>query len=347
MANLTIKKDKFGVLSDGTEVNLYTVSNGAMSFSATDYGCTLTSINLPGENQKKVDVLLGFSSLEGWIRNDSFFGVCVGRFGNRIGNCTFTLDGKKYQLDDNDFGRTLHGGFDSWGKMVWESRPVSTKNGLGVEFHRISPDGEQHFPGNVEVSQIYTLDEDNNLTIEYVATTDKATPITITNHAYFNLKGYNGGSVKDQELWLDGDYVLELDDHVPSGKKLPVKGTAFDFKSPKLIGQDFDKVESGYDHFYCTNDFKDDGSLKDVAYVKDPASGRKMVVKTTQAGVQFYSANFIDGVVGKNGFVYKAQGGLCLETQGYPDAPNKPDFPSTILRPGEEYHQITKYCFEF
>ena len=351
MGILTIEKKSFGVFSDGSEASLYTVSNGVMSFSASDYGCTLTSINLPDSKKaggKTVDVLLGFSTLEGWVQDSSCFGTCVGRFANRIGKCSFTLDGKEYKLDDNDFGRTLHGGFDRWEKMLWNSRIVSTENGLGVEFSRTSPDGEQNFPGNVDVTQTYTLDSDNNLTIEYNAVTDKATPLNITNHAYFNLKGYDGGSVFDQELYFDSDSVLEIgEDHIPTGKKISVKGTPFDFTSPKLIGKDFEKVAPGYDHFFCVNGYKNDGTLREFCYVKDPASGRKMTVKTTQPGIQLYTANFIDGIKGKKGFGYKNQGALCLEAQGYPDAPNKPDFPSAVLRPGEKYHQVTKYCFEF
>ncbi len=348
MADLTIKKTQFGVLSDGREVSLYTVSNGSMSFSAMDYGCTLTSINLPGKNGKTVDVLLGFSTLEGWIIDGSCFGTGVGRFANRIGNCCFTLDGKKYQLDNNDFGRTLHGGFDRWEKMLWDSRIVSTEHGLGVEFRRTSPDGEQNFPGNVDIRQIYTLDGDNNLTIEYKGTTDKATPLNVTNHAYFNLKGYNGGSVRDQELVFHSDQVLGIgDDHIPTGKFIDVKGTPFDFTAPKLIGQDIEKVAPGYDHFFCARNFKNDGSLVDMGYIRDPASGRKMGIKTSQAGVQLYTANFINGIKGKNGFEYHDQEAFCMEAQGYPDAPNKDNFPSTIVRPGEEYHQVTKYCFEW
>lgn len=348
MGILTIQKSKFGTLSDGREVSLYTVSNGSMSFSASDYGCTLTSINLPTKTGKSVDVLLGFSTLEGWIQDGSSFGAGVGRFANRIGKCSFTLDGVNYKLDDNDSGRTLHSGFDRWEKMLWDSRIVSTKHGLGVEFRRISLDGEQGFPGNVDVAQIYTLDEENNLTIEYKATTDKTTHVNVTNHAYFNLKGYNGGSVRDQELQLNSDQILEIgEDHIPNGKKIDVKGTPFDFTSPRLIGQDIDKVAPGYDHFFCARGYSGDGSLKDMGFVRDPASGRKMSVFTTQPGVQFYSANFMNGVKGKNGFDYHDQGALCLEAQGYPDAPNKPEFPSTVLKPGEVYSQITKYRFEF
>ena len=353
MGILTVSKNKFGTLSDGREVSLYTVSNGAMSFSASDYGCTLTSINLPeskdhASNGKTVDVLLGFSTLEGWILDGSCFGTGVGRFANRIGGCSFTLDGKKYQLDDNDFGRTLHGGFDRWEKMLWDSRIVSTENGLGVEFHRTSPDGEQNFPGNVEIFQTYTLGEDNALCIEYRATTDRTTPLNVTNHAYFNLKGYNGGSVRDQEMWFGSDHVLEIgDDHIPTGRLIDVTGTPFDFRTAKLIGRDIDSVAPGYDHFFCARDYSGDGSLKELCYVRDPRSGRKMTVKTSQPGIQLYTANFINGIRGKNGFVYQDQGAFCLEAQGYPDAPNKPDFPSTILRPGENYHQVTKYCFEF
>jgi len=349
MANLELKKNIFGMLSDGSEIELYTVNNGKMSFSSTNYGCTLTSILLPAGNGKKVDVLLGFSTLEGWVMDGLCFGTGVGRFANRIGGCTFEIDGKKYRLDDNDSGRTLHGGFDRWEKKVWSPKEVETKYGRGVEYSRVSPDGEQGFPGNLDVKQIFTLNEDNVLTLEYYATTDTPTPVNITNHAYFNMKGYDGGTVKDHEIMFKSEKVLEIgEDHLPSGKILDVEGTPFDFRTPRLLSTQIEKLKFGFDDCYCVPGFDEkDFTLREFGYVKDPASGRKMSVKTTQPGIQFYTANFLNGEKGKNGHPYGRQEALCLETQGYPDAPNHPEFPNTILRPGETYHQVTQYVFEF
>lgn len=349
MGNLNVNKDRFGLLSDGSVVNLFTVENGKMSFSASSYGPTLTSINLPDGKGGTVDVLLGFSTLEGWVIDGSCFGTGVGRFANRISGHSFELDGVKYELDDNDSGCMLHGGFDRWEKKLWTAEECRTEYGTGVSFKRLSPDGEQHFPGNVDVTQSFTLNEDNVLTLEYTATTDKPTPINITNHAYFNLKGYNGGAVYDQELQLNCDYILEPESNspVPNGNKLPVADTVFDFTKPKLIGTDIAKVGAGYDHCYCMNGYKGDGKILDMGYVKDPASGRTMAVKTNQPGIQLYTGNYIEGIKGKNGFVYHSHGALCLETQDFPDAPNKSQFPNCILRPGEVYHRVTQYCFGF
>ena len=349
MSNLTIKENEFGLLANGDKVKLFTVSNGNMSVSVSDFGPTLTSIMLPTSSGAPVDVLLGFSTLEGFVQDDCSFGTGIGRYANRIGNASFELDGKKFKLDENDANRTLHGGFDRWEKKVWLAEQVDTKFGKGISFSRLSPDGEQGFPGNLKVRQVITLDGDNNLTLEYFATTDAPTVINLTNHAYFNLKGYNGGTVYDQELVLNCDSVLETEktNPLPTGKKTPVAGTPFDFTKPKLIGKDIDQVPPGYDHCYCVTGYKADGSLYDLGYVKDPASGRKMGVKTDQPGVQLYTGNYIEGKKGKNGFVYHKHGALCLETQDFPNAPNEPSFPSTVLRPGEEYHRVTQYCFSF
>ena len=347
MSNMKLKKAKFGLLSDGTKVHLYTISNGKMSFSATDYGCTITSIMLPAKNGTQVDALLGYSSFEGYLNSGLCFGTVVGRYANRIGGASFTLDGVKYTLDQNDGKNTLHGGFDRYEKKMWKAKKIRTSAGLGVQFTRTSYDGEQGFPGNVKIKVTYTLNEDNTITLDYKAKTDKATPINLTNHAYFNIKGYNGGSVLDQELTLDCPEYLEVDAGlIPTGKRIAVKDTPFDFTRPKLIGKDFAKMGSGYDHCYCLAKPNKEVCVH-FATVCDPASGRKMHVATTQPGVQFYSANWIDGVQGKQGFIYHNHDALCLETQAFPDSPNKQDFPATILRPGEEYHEVTEYSFEF
>lgn len=349
MAHFTCKKERFGLLSDGHKVHLYTISNGKMTVSVTDYGCTLTSIRLPAKRGTSVDVLLGYSSLDGYINSTCCFGPAVGRFANRISGAAFTLDGIKYELDKNDNGKNmLHGGFDRWEKKVWKAKKIHTENGMGVQFKRTSRDGEQGFPGTVKVCVTYTLSDDNVLALDYVATTDKATPLNITNHAYFNLKGHNGGSIFDQELHLDCSHYLEVDDElIPTGEQIAVTGTPFDFTKGKLIGRDIEAAGGGYDHCFCLAKPSKTGDLVPFATLKDPESGRQMHVATNQPGVQFYSANFIEGEKGKEGVEYHKHGGLCLETQGYPDAPNKPQFPSCILRPGETYHHRTTYGFVF
>ena len=348
MGNLTLKKNRYGLLSDGSKVHLYTVSNGRMSFSVSDYGCTITSILLPSNNGKSVDVLLGYDSLDGYLTHDGCYGTIVGRFANRIGNASFTLDGEKYSLDKNDGGNCLHGGFDRWERKVWKAKEVYTENGLGIEFTRLSPDGEQGMPGNVKISVTYLLNDENVLTLDYRAVTDKATPINMTNHSYFNLKGVYGGTVEDQILRMDCDKYLEIDSGlIPTGRQIDVEGTPFDFRKEKSIGQDLSKTNGGYDHCYCLANPSADGKLVKFAELKDPSSGRRMTVATTQPGVQLYTANTIKGIRGKDNIEFKNYGAVCIETQHYPDSPNKGDFPSTILRPGKEYHEVTQYSFEF
>lgn len=346
MSDLKLKKAKFGLLGDGTKVRLYTVSNGKMSFSCTDYGCTLTSIILSAKGGKKVDVLLGYSSLSGYINSQSCFGTVVGRFANRIGGASFTLDGIKYNLDKNDGENFLHGGFDRYEKKVWKAKKIRTEHGLGVEFSRYSYDGEQGFPGNVRIKVIYTLNEQNEITLEYFAESDKATPINLTNHAYFNLRGNEAGSIEPLELQMDcSEYVDVADNLIPTGAKINVRDNpAFDFTHPKTLGKDMAQTGDGYDHAFCV-DGSGDGKLRLFAKLKDPESGRSMTMATTEPAVQIYTGNFIEGLVGKNGHVYHKHDAICMEAEAYPDAPNKSQFPSCILRPGEEYHQVTKYAF--
>lgn len=346
MSNLKFKKVKFGTLYDGRKVHLYTVSNGSMSFSAIDYGCTITSILLPAKGGKKVDVLLGCSTLEGYASSGSCFGTVVGRFANRIGGASFSLNGKTYQLDKNDGENCLHGGFDRYEKKLWSAKKIRTDKGLGIEFSRTSPAGEQNMPGNLKIKVTYTLNEDNELTLDYSAKTDAPTPVNLTNHAYFNLKGYDGGSIEDQELKMDCSKFVEVDEHlIPSGKLCSVdEKKAFDFRVPKLIGKDMKETGSGYDHAYCIDSYN--GSLVEFAVLKDPASGRTMTVSTTLPACQIYTANFIDGF-GKNGYPLKAHDAVCMETESYPDSPNHENFPSCIVTPEKPYHETTVYKFGF
>ncbi len=351
---MDVKKQKFGVLADGTKVHLYTVSNGRMSFSCTDYGCTLTSIIVEGKKRRPVEVLLGYSTLEGYLNSKYCFGAIVGRFANRIGKAKFELNGTKYSLDKNDGPNTLHGGFDGYDKMLWKGKKVCTENAAGVCFKRISPDGEQGFPGNVEIEVQYMLDENNNLTCSYRAVTDRATPINITNHAYFNLEGK--GTVEEHTLVMNSNKILEVNDKlIPTGNLLEVKDTPFDFTAEKKIGKDIKSVGVGYDHCYVTEMYDpenehcgvplQDSDLVDFCTVKAPSSGIEMSVYTNMEGCQFYTGNYIKGIIGKNGQLYQNHDAFCLETQAFPDSPNKEEFPSCILKPGQEMRCKTVYSF--
>ena len=351
---MEIKKQKWGVLSDGTKVHLYTISNGNMSFSCTDYGCTITSIVLNGKNGKKTDVVLGYSTLDGYINGNLFFGALVGRFANRIGKASFTIGKTEYKLDKNDGPNTLHGGFKGYHKEVWKAKTVKEKNKYGITFKRTSPDGEQGFPGNCELEVSYLLDDNNNLTCYYTATTDRATPINITNHAYFNLAG--GGDIYEHVMQMNSTKRLEVNSKlIPTGKLLDVKGTPFDFTKEKKIGKQIKDVAPGYDHCYVTEMFDpankqcglplDDHDLVEFCTVRDPDTGNAMSVFTNMEGCQFYTGNFVKGQ-GKNGVFHKAHDAFCLETQCFPDTPNKPDWPTCILQPGQVMKAKTIYSFE-
>lgn len=343
----------FGTLSDGCEVKLFTISNENMSFSCTDYGCTLTSIVVGKE--KKTDVLLGFSTLEGWLNTKFCFGAVVGRFANRIGKASFDLNGKTYQLDKNDGPNTLHGGFEGYDKMLWSSKVVKNENSAGVTFTRLSPDGEQGFPGNLELSVTYLLDENNNLNCIYNAKSDQDTPINLTNHAYFNLAGK--GSIYNHLLKMNSSYRLDVNSKlIPKGNIVDVSGTPFDFTQEKTIGQDIQKVGVGYDHCYVTEIYNpektqtavplSDDDLVEFCSVKSPETNIEMTVFTNMEGCQFYTGNFINGIVGKNGDKYQKHGAFCLETQAFPDSPNKEEFPSSILKAGQEMKSKTIYSFK-
>ena len=352
---MKVTKQKFGMLSDGTKVNLYTVKNGKMSFSCTDYGCTITSIVLNDGKGKNTDILAGYSTLEGYINGTVYFGAIVGRFANRIGKAAFALDGKKYELDKNDGPNCLHGGYFGYHKVVWKGKAIDDGKLCGVRFTRTSPDGEQGFPGNVKFTITYLLDENNNLTCIYNAETDKATPVNITNHAYFNLAGK--GNIGEHTMQMNSTKRLEVNAKlIPTGKLLDVKGTPFDFTKEKKIGKDIKAVGVGYDHCYVTELYDpenphcglplEDDDLVEFCTVKEPVTGHEMSVFTNMEGCQFYTGNYIKGVTGKNGLVYDSHDAFCLETQCFPDTPNQTSFPSCILEPGQKMKAKTVYSFK-
>jgi len=309
-----------------------------------NYGGTITNLLVADKNGQKGDVVLGFDSLSGFLqKGNPYFGALIGRYGNRIANGKFTLDGKTYALATNNNGNHLHGGIKGFDKVVWN---VDAASDSALHLSYNSKDGEEGYPGNLQVKVVYSLDNDNALKIDYTATIDKACPINLTNHTYFNLSAGKDSTILDHELMIDADrYTAVNDKLIPTGQLPSVKNTPMDFTKAKRIGNDIDKVKGGFDHNWVLN--KKDESLSLIATLYHPASGRFMEVYTTQPGVQFYTGNFLDGTLtgGKNGAKYVQHSGLCLETQHFPDSPNQPSFPSTVLKPGETYHQVTVYKF--
>jgi aldose 1-epimerase len=331
---------------------LYTLTNSnGVEVRAMNYGGIILSIRVPDRKGQLGDIVLGHESLEGYIPNPPFQGAVVGRYANRIANGTFTLDGKKYELPKNDGPNTLHGGLKGFDKVVWDGEPLKGKN--GVTFSYLSKDGEEGFPGNLKVKVTYTLTDSNELVIDYEASTDKATPINLSQHTYFNLAGEGTSDILIHELMLNADRFTPVDKNlIPTGELRPVKGTPFDFTTPTKIGARIDDnyeqlvLGRGYDHNFVINRKSNDNGLVLAARVYEPTSGRVLEVSTTEPGVQFYSGNFLDGsVTGKQGHVYKRRYGFCLETQHYPDSPNHPDFPTTILKPGETFRSQTVFKF--
>ena len=347
-----IKKESFGKTKDGQAVDLYTFSNASgMEVRAMTYGGIILSIKVPDRNGKFDDVTLGFDSLEPYLANSTFFGALVGRYGNRIGKARFKLDGKEYKLAVNNGPNALHGGLKGFDKVIWQAESFDKPEGVGVVFRYTSPDGEEGYPGTLQVLVTYTLTDKNELTLDYHATTDKATPVNLTNHAYFNLAGPGVRDILDHQMMINADNTTPVDSTlIPTGEIKSVEGTPFDFRKPTAIGARIDandqqiKYGPGYDHNFVLNRKGEGLSL--AARVVEPTTGRVMEVSTTEPAVQFYTGNFLDGTLtGKGGHVYKRRYAFCLETQHFPDSPNKPSFPSTIVKPGETYTSKTVYAF--
>ncbi|HET9306348.1 MAG TPA: aldose epimerase family protein [Candidatus Sulfotelmatobacter sp.] len=347
-----VEQQPFGT-RDGRPVTLYKLTNShGVEVHAMNYGGIILSIRVPDRKGQFADIVLGHDTMEGYVPNPPYIGAIVGRYANRIANGTFTLDGKTYTLPKNDGPNTLHGGTTrTFDKVVWEGEPLEGKT--GVAFTYLSKDGEEGFPGNVKVKVTYTLTDGNALIIDYEATTDKATPINVSQHSYFNLKGEGNGDILDHEIMINADRFTPVDKNlIPTGELRPVKGTPLDFaKSTKMGARIDDNYEQlvlghGYDHNFILNDKPDQNGLKLAARVQESTSGRVLEVWTTQPGIQFYTGNFLDGTVtGKQGHVYKRRYGFCLETQHFPDSPNHPKFPTTMLKPGETFHQKSVFKF--
>ena len=370
----SVTKEKWGNLPNtNEEVFKYTLTNdNGMSVVVSNYGALITSINVPDKDGKFADVVLGFDTVEPYMDPDGpHFGAVVGRYGNRIKEGKFTIDGQEYVLTPNEKGiQTLHGGKYGFDKKMWtveEFSAINCPNGMtedqiaavvGVKLLLTSPDGEEGFPGKLNAAVYYLLCRKiNALVVIYEAVTDKPTHVNLTQHSYFNLKGHDQGDIQDQELQLFADYMTPVDANlITSGDLRDVTGTPFDFRQPKLVGKEIGqtddeqiKLGNGYDHNWvlqCTPISEAMPNFHAAAVLRDPASGRKLEVLTTEPGVQFYAGNFLDGTLtGKGGCKYPFRGGLCLETQHYPDSPNKVSFPSTQLNPGEKYSTATIFRF--
>lgn len=349
---LKIEQSAFGKTTDGREVSLFTLQNtSGMKATLTNYGATVTSLFVPDRDGNFDDVVLGFPALDGYLKEHPFFGGIVGRYGNRIAKGRFTLDGVQYKLATNNGENHLHGGVIGFHKVVWGAAPVKQDGAVGVKLSYLSKDGEEGYPGNLSCEVTYWLTGKNELKIQYHATTDKVTPVNLTHHGYFNLAGQGKRDILDHQLEIFADRFTPVDKGlITTGELRSVENTPMDFRQPHAIGERINnddeqlKFGLGYDHNWVLN--SSNGALALAARLYEPAAGRVMEVWTTEPGLQFYSGNFLDGsLTGKDGQVYKHRYGFCLETQHFPDSPNKPDFPSTILRPGETYSTETVYRF--
>jgi len=339
----------FGTLKDGTAISLYTMTNGkGVTMKVIDYGGIIVSLMVPAKDGKTVDVILGYDSLAAYEKQNPFFGALVGRYGNRIGKGKFTLDGKEYDLVKNNNGNHLHGGTKGFDKVVWDIQEAPSAEGARLKLSYLSKDMEEGYPGNLNVEIFYTLTEDNTVKFEYKATTDKKTIVNLTQHTYFNLNG-GKSDILSHELALNADRFVVIDQSlIPTGELRPVEGTPFDFRTPVAMGERINVKDQqieygrGYDHCWVING----EGLKPTAVVFDPLSGIEMTVQTTEPGVQFYTGNFLDGsLTGKNNVVYKQRTGFCLETQHFPDSPNKKQFPPVVLKPGDTYSSVTTFQF--
>jgi len=360
---MNIEVKQFGTTPDGQEVQLYTLSNSnGLKAEIMTYGAIVVSLEVPDRDGKMNDIVLGYDNLQGYIDNNPYFGAIVGRYGNRIAKGKFSLDGKQYSLATNNepggIPCHLHGGIKGFDKIVWKAEPVEQKETVGVKLTYLSKDAEEGYPGNLNCSVTYLLTNNNELKIEYLATTDKPTVVNLTHHGYFNLTGCER-DILDHQLMLNADKLTPVDvGLIPTGELQSVKDTVMDFTQPTAIGarinRDYEQIKfgGGYDHNWVLNKqsrspdplrHRDSGL---AARVYEPTTGRVMDVYTTEPGIQFYSGNFLDGTItGKAGKVYKHRYGFCLETQHYPDSPNQPNFPSTVLRPDDKYDTTTIYQF--
>jgi aldose 1-epimerase len=350
----TVTQAPFGKTPDGTVVDIYTLTNAhGMEARIITYGAIVVSLKTPDRSGHLDDVVLGFDTFDDYLTRSRFFGAVAGRYANRIGNARFTLDGKTYELAANNGRNALHGGRRGFDKVVWKGERSDRGGDVGVALTYVSADGEEGYPGRLNVTVTYTLTPRDELTVDYRATTDKATPINLTNHSYFNLAGEGRGDILQHLLTIDADRYTPTDEtQIPTGEIAPVAGTPFDFRKPTAVGAHIDadheqiRLGKGYDHNFVFWTENPPTAPRHAARVVDPSSGRTMDVLTTEPGVQLYTSNNLDGsAVGKSGHPYGKRSALCLETQHFPDSPNHANFPSTILRPGETFRSRTVFAF--
>ena len=339
-----IQKESFGKTKDGKEVFLYTLENAKKSvIKITNWGGIVTHLLVPDASGKLDDIVLGFDTLEPYLSRHPYFGALIGRYGNRIGKAQFTLAGKQYKLSANEGKNQLHGGFTGFDMVAWEAEELPSGDGLKLTY--LSQDGEEGYPGNLACTVQYVFNDKDELSIEYTATTDKPTVVNLTNHSYFNLKGAGNGDILDHSVTIKADkYTLVDAEQIPTGELKAVAGSVMDFNQPRVISEGIEEA-GGYDHNFVLSETSP-RPLSLAAAVTAPGNGRKMEVLTTEPGVQFYTGNNLSGTdKGKGGKTYPKHGGLCLETQHFPDSPNQPSFPTTVLKPGETYHTQTIYRF--
>ncbi|MDR2606798.1 MAG: galactose mutarotase [Treponema sp.] len=350
---MKITKKTFGITATGQKVYLYTLKAGDLCLSLSSFGATWTSLFVPSRSGAKDDILLGYLSLDQYLNNKPFIGATPGRFGNRIGNAQFSLNGKTYTLYKNDGGHSLHGGRRGFDKYNWKTEAYEDRDGIFVRFRLESPDGDEGYPGTLKAEVCYGLTKSNELVAIYEAKLDAPSPVNLTNHSYFNLAGEGKGDILSHELKIYASSIVEADDDlIPTGKLVPVAGGPFDFSKPKPLSRDLaaaGKISKGaaggYDHCFVVDG--EPGKMRPCVEVYDPSSGRSMKISTTQPGVQLYTGNQLTGVPGKAGSVYGKHAGLCLETQHLPDSPNHADFPSCIYGPGKDYSEKSIFAFSW
>ncbi|MFJ8104907.1 aldose epimerase family protein [Streptomyces sp. NPDC096132] len=345
-------KELFGKLTDGTEVHSWSLENGGTRLRVLSYGAIVQSLEIPDRHGRYENVSLGFGTLEDYVAGSAYFGALIGRYGNRVAEGRFPLDGTVCHIDVNDGANSLHGGARGFDRRVWDVEPFETGPDVGLHLYLTSADGEMGYPGTLSVKVTYTLTRDGDWRIDYEATTDRTTVVNLTSHVYWNLAGEGSGSVHDHELSIAAARCTPVDAGlIPTGELADVEGTPFDFREPKEIGRDIRGADpqllyaKGFDHNWVLDKGVTAEPVR-VATLRDPSSGRTLGISTTEPGLQFYSGNFLDGtLVGTGGRAYRQGDGLCLETQHFPDSPNQPSFPSTVLRAGQTYRSTTVHCF--
>jgi aldose 1-epimerase len=345
-----VTRQPFGKTKEGVEVSLFTLRNAhGAEARISNYGGIVVSMKVPDRNGKLGDVVLGYDTLDGYLKETPYFGALIGRYGNRIARGRFTLDGQVYTLATNNYPNALHGGVKGFDKVVWQPTIVASPDGPSLKLTYVSKDGEEGYPGNLSVTVVYTLLEDDALRVDYTATTDKETVVNLTQHSYFNLAGK--GDILGHVVMMPAEKFTPVDSTlIPTGELRPVAGTPFDFRTPTAIGarinQDDEQLKfgKGYDHNWVFN--KQTGELTQMARVYEPTTGRVLEVYSTEPGLQFYSGNFLDGTItGKGGWVYQFRNAFCMEPQHFPDSPNKPEFPTVVLKPGQTYKNLIIYKF--